>query len=72
MKEISINTAFIKLDQFIKFTGLVVSGSEAKWMIQNGDVQVNNEICLMRGKKLKVGDEVFISDVGTFKIVDEN
>ncbi|NLN97251.1 MAG: RNA-binding S4 domain-containing protein [Eubacteriaceae bacterium] len=72
MKEISINTPFIKLDQFIKFIGLTASGSEAKWLIQNGEVQVNGEICLMRGKKLKEGDEVFISDIGTFKIVDEN
>ncbi len=72
MKELSINTPYIKLDQLMKHAGLVNSGSEAKWLILNGEVQVNGETCFMRGKKLKEGDEVFISDIGTFKIINEN
>lgn len=51
----------IKLGQFMKAANLVSSGSEAKALILNGDVKVNGEVCLMRGKKLKSGDRVSFS-----------
>ncbi len=34
------------------------SGSEAKIVILNGEVEVNGEVCLMRGKKIVSGDKV--------------
>lgn len=34
------------------------TGGEAKLLIQNGLVQVNGEVCTMRGKKLRAGDTV--------------
>ena len=49
---------FIKLGQLLKAADLVYSGSEAKTFIMNGEVVVNGEVCLMRGKKLKKGDIV--------------
>lgn len=55
-KEIEINEEFIKLDSLLKFAGAVLSGGEAKENIQNGNVLVNGEVCLMRGKKLRNGD----------------
>lgn len=58
MNKIKINTEIIKLDAFLKWAGIVSSGSEAKIYIQDGLVKVNNEICTQRGKKLKVGDKV--------------
>lgn len=58
MKEIKINTEIIKLDSFLKYAGIVNLGSEAKFYIQNGEVKVNGEIELQRGKKLKKGDIV--------------
>ena len=54
MKEIKINTEFIKLDAFLKWCGAVSIGSEAKMYIQDELVKVNNEICTQRGKKLKL------------------
>lgn len=56
--EIKITTEFIKLDQLLKFSGLVSTGGEAKEVIYEGLVKVNGEICTMRGKKIYSGDEI--------------
>lgn len=58
MKEVKINTDIIKLDSFLKWSGAVSLGSEAKIVIQNGEVKLNGEIMTMRGKKLSKGDIV--------------
>lgn len=69
MDEIKINTDFIKLDQFLKWAAIADSGSFAKIIIQNGDVSINGEVSLQRGKKVKKGDIVEIKDIGAFKVV---
>jgi len=58
MREIAITTEFIKLQDLLKFENLVESGGAAKQLIQDGQVSVNGEPCLQRGKKLRPGDEV--------------
>lgn len=58
MKTIKITTEFIKLQDLLKFANLVETGGEAKELIQEGQVRVNGEICLQRGKKLRPGDDV--------------
>ena len=58
MIEISIYTEFIKLDSFLKLAGIAGTGGHAKILIQEGEVLVNGEVCTMRGKKLRSGDEV--------------
>lgn len=58
MEKILIHTEFIKLDSLLKLAGLVETGGEAKLLIQNGQVEVNGEVCTMRGKKLRAGDTV--------------
>ena len=68
MEIIEINTEFIKLDQLLKFAGLVGNGSDAKIMIQDEMVRVNGEICTMRGKKLHPGDVVEIEGAGSFEV----
>lgn len=60
---IEINTEFIKLDSALKYCGVAENGAHAKEMILSGDVEVNGEIELRRGKKLYKGDK--------FKIFDE-
>ena len=47
---------FIKLGQVLKKASLVGSGVDAKMVIQDGQVTVNDETCEMRGKKLYPGD----------------
>ena len=56
--EIAITTEFIRLDAFLKLSGAVVTGGEAKLAIAEGLVFVNGEVCTMRGKKLRPGDSV--------------
>lgn len=68
MNEISINTEFIKLDSFLKWVGAVSLGSEAKMIIQDGEVLVNGEVCTQRGRKLRSGDIISIENE-SFKIV---
>lgn len=57
MKEtILIYTKFIKLEAALKLANCVSTGGEAKAVIQNGQVVIAGEVCLMRGKKLYDGD----------------
>ena len=58
MKTIIITTEFIKLQDLLKFANLVETGGEAKEHIQSGKVTVNGEVCTMRGKKIRPGDDV--------------
>lgn len=63
MDKIEINTEFIKLDAFLKFSGMCETGGEAKLCIEDGLVKVNGEVCTMRGKKLRPGDTVELDGV---------
>nr|WP_302599253.1 S4 domain-containing protein YaaA [uncultured Cellulosilyticum sp.] len=67
MKEIKIDTEFIKLDQLMKYASMVQTGGEAKMLIAQELVLVNGEICTQRGKKIRPGDEVQF-DGETYKV----
>ncbi len=58
MEEVKIYTEYIKLDDFLKFAGILGTGGMAKAVIQDGLVSVDGEICTMRGKKLRGGEVV--------------
>lgn len=58
MKTITITTEFIKLQDLLKFANLVETGGEAKERVQAGEVTVNGEVCTMRGRKIRPGDDV--------------
>ena len=57
-QEFILKGEFIRLDDLLKNVGVVQTGGHAKIEIQNGMVKVNGEVCTMRGKKLRQGDEV--------------
>ena len=59
-QNVSITTEFIKLDSLLKFSGVCFTGGEAKEAVQAGDVEVNGEVCTMRGKKIRPGDRVVV------------
>ena len=61
MKKVTITTEFIKLQDLLKFANLVETGGEAKERVQGGEVQVNGEVCTMRGKKIRPGDVVLFA-----------
>lgn len=56
MQNLKIKDEFIKLGQALKLADLVDSGVEAKLVIQDGQVLVNDETEYQRGKKLHDGD----------------
>ena len=58
MIEINIRDEFIKLGQLLKLAGTVGSGLEAKVEIINGNVKLNGNTELQRGKKVYPGDIV--------------
>ncbi len=58
MEIIKLRDDFIKLGQALKAAGLVESGVDAKFVIQDGLVKVNGQIETQRGKKLVAGDLV--------------
>lgn len=55
---VPIETAYIKLDSFLKMINAVSSGGEAKVVIAEGAVSVNGAIEIRRGRKLYPGDRV--------------
>ncbi|MFV0413661.1 MAG: RNA-binding S4 domain-containing protein [Oscillospiraceae bacterium] len=58
MTKVAIHTEIIKLDAFLKFAGATETGGEAKELVQAGQVLLNGQVCLQRGKKLVPGDIV--------------
>lgn len=69
METIKIRDEYIKLGQLLKLAGMVESGVDAKFVIQDGLVKVNGRIETQRGKKLVAGDIVEF-DGNSIKISD--
>ena len=62
-EKVPITTEYIKLQDLLKFAGVMDTGGMAKEVIQAGQVKVNGEVCTMRGKKLRPGDVAELSGV---------
>lgn len=60
----------IRLDQFLKLTGLAVTGGHAKTLIQGGEVKVNGTIESRRSRDLHAGDVVTLENESV-TVVDE-
>ena len=58
MEVIKLRDDYIKLGQALKAAGLVESGVDAKFVINDGLVKVNGSVEIQRGKKLYSGDIV--------------
>lgn len=71
MEKIEIKDEFIKLGQALKLSGEAGSGLDAKFFIQDGEVNVNGETELRRGRKLYEGDK-FSFHGKEFEIVNVN
>ncbi len=48
----------IRLGQFLKLADLIETGGEGKVLIAAGDVTVNGEVDVRRGRQLQPGDVV--------------
>ena len=69
MDEIEISTDTIRLGQFLKLSNLVDSGSDAKFLLAGGEVSVNGEVDIRRGRQLRAGDIVEFDGVEV-RVVD--
>lgn len=58
MEIIKLKEEYIKLGQALKAAGLVESGVDAKFAVQDGLLKVNGQVETQRGKKLVEGDIV--------------
>lgn len=52
----------IRLGQFLKLVNVAQDGQEAKVIIQEGQVKVNNRVDKRRGKQLLLGDVVEVQN----------
>ncbi|MEV0900090.1 RNA-binding S4 domain-containing protein [Actinoplanes sp. NPDC049802] len=58
MRDVPIDGDMIRLGQFLKLADLIDTGGEGKILISSGDVTVNGEVDLRRGRQLRPGDVV--------------
>lgn len=56
--DVSIGGEMIRLGQFLKYSGLLDSGGNAKEVVIDGFVKVNDEVDRRRGRQLHDGDLV--------------
>lgn len=61
----------ITLGQFLKTEGIIESGGQAKWFLQDFEVMINDEREIRRGKKLNHQDRIEILEVGSFLILHQ-
>ena len=62
-RQIDIKGEYIKLDQLLKLAGMVDSGGHAKLVILSGDVKVNGQVIVQRGKKIRAGDKITYKNI---------
>ena len=62
-KQVKVEGEYIKLDQLLKLGEVVDSGGHAKLVILSGEVKVNGQTIVQRGKKIRPGDKVLFEDV---------
>lgn len=58
MDDVPIRDESIRLGQFLKLSGLIDTGADAKSVIADGLVSVNDEVDTRRGRQLRPGDVV--------------
>jgi ribosome-associated protein len=62
MHEVTIADETIRLGQFLKLAGLADAGSDAKALVEAGEVTVNGRVDTRRGRQLRAGDVVACGD----------
>lgn len=63
MTIVEINSEPVELYKILKFEGIVSSGAEAKAVIADGKVLVNNEVETRKRKKIISGDIIEFADM---------
>ncbi len=69
MKKIKINTEYITLGQFLKIVDIASSGGEAKYLVKELQITVDDEPENRRGRKLYPNMVIVVQNYGTYQIV---
>ena len=72
MELIEINTESIKLDQFLKWAGIVETGGQVREFIDEKMIELNGKIITEKRKQLKNKDIIKIKDIGTYQVIVVN
>lgn len=62
IRDVPISSESIRLGQFLKYAGMIDSGADAKGVIVDGMVLVNDAVEMRRGRQLRRGDIVSLGD----------
>lgn len=62
VQDVPIRDEMIRLGQFLKLADLIDTGADAKAVIAAGDVSVNDDVEMRRGRQLHPGDTVTIGE----------
>jgi len=71
MEIIEISTPTIKLDQLLKWAGIVGSGGQVRLLVDDGLITINGVKIHERRKKINLGDIIEIKDMGIWKVMAE-
>jgi ribosome-associated protein len=71
VRDEAIRDGSIRLGQFLKLSGLVDVGSDAKALLEEGEVQVNGDVERRRGRQLQVGDVVTVAGTDHVRVASE-
>jgi len=66
--QLGINDEYMTLGQLLKLIGLISTGGQAKWFLEENTVYVNDQLETRRGKKLIDGDKINIVGHGSYLI----
>ena len=69
-EKIFITTEYITLAQFLKLSGIISNGGEAKFFLSENEVVVNHELENRRGRKLYPG--YFVEVLGRIFVIKKN
>lgn len=69
METIEINSDVIQLDQLLKWAGIVDSGGQVRFMLDEKIIKLNDVFLTERRKKVYPGDVVEVVGTGTWKVV---
>ncbi len=67
IQSVEIQGGEIRLDQFLKWAGAASTGGEAKILILSGEVRIDGETDLRRGRKVRPGNLVEVTGRGRYR-----
>ena len=71
MKKIEIYTDEIQLDQLLKWAGIIESGGQIKFLLQDEMIYLNDQLVTEKRKKIHSGDIVKIKDNDTWQVISK-